>query len=360
MSALRTPLAAWHETHGAKMAPFAGWLMPIQYEGILIEHEHTRRHAGLFDICHMGEFRIERPGADEALACAVSHNLDTLAPGRCRYGFLLNKEGGVLDDCIVYRFGPDFFMLVVNAACAAGDYAVLRERLPQSVALTDISAGTAKIDLQGPESALVLEGALGENFRDLPYFAFRKTDFHGARLLVSRTGYTGEIGFELYLSPDNVEALWTVLLRDSRVKPAGLGARDTLRLEAGLPLYGHELDERHSPAEANMGRMLTSKADYVGRAGAMTIRERLVPLCLEGRRAARNSDAVTLPDGAPVGRVTSGSFAPSLGCAIAFAWVNAAHAGNEHFVIRAARTELDARRATLPFYTEGTARRQSS
>ena len=121
MSELRTPLTSWHEAHGAKMAPFAGWLMPIQYEGILIEHQHTRQHAGLFDICHMGEFRIEGPGADEALSGAASHNLATLAPGKCRYGFLLNAEGGVLDDCIIYRFGPDAFMIVVNAACAAGD-----------------------------------------------------------------------------------------------------------------------------------------------------------------------------------------------------------------------------------------------
>ena len=168
MSELRTPLTSWHEAHGAKMAPFAGWLMPIQYEGILIEHQHTRQHAGLFDICHMGEFRIEGPGADEALSRAASHNLATLAPGKCRYGFLLNAEGGVLDDCIIYRFGPDAFMIVVNAACAAGDFAALRERLPQGVALTDLSAVTAKVDLQGPESVDVLEAALNENFHDLP------------------------------------------------------------------------------------------------------------------------------------------------------------------------------------------------
>ena len=129
MSDLRTPLTAWHEAHGAKMAPFAGWLMPIQYEGIIVEHQHTRQHAGLFDICHMGEFLIEGPGADEALSKAVSHNLQTLAPGKCRYGFLLNEKGGVLDDGIIYRFGPDSFMAVVNAACAANDFAVLRARL---------------------------------------------------------------------------------------------------------------------------------------------------------------------------------------------------------------------------------------
>ena len=133
MSELRTtPLTAWHAAHGAKMAPFAGWEMPIQYEGILVEHQHTRQHAGLFDICHMGEFLISGPGADAALSRAVSHNLATLKAGRCRYGFILNEQGNVLDDCIVYRFGDDDFMIVVNAACAAGDFATLRARLPES------------------------------------------------------------------------------------------------------------------------------------------------------------------------------------------------------------------------------------
>lgn len=356
MPETRTPLTDWHTAHGAKMAPFAGWLMPIQYEGIVLEHEHTRRRAGIFDICHMGEFRIGGPGADAALARAVSHNLATLKPGRCRYGFLLNQKGGVLDDCIVYRFGPESLMVVVNAARAAGDFAALRERLPLSVSLTDVSASTAKIDLQGPESLLALERVIGQNFHDLPYFSFRQIPFMDVPLLVSRTGYTGELGYELYLPPEAAEGLWSALLADDRVKPVGLGARDTLRLEAGLPLYGHELDEGHTPAEAGFAALLTSGADYVGRAGAMNVRERLIALRLEGRRAARNGDEVALPDGAPVGRVTSGSFAPSLGCAVALAFVDAAHAGAENFVLRTARNEFAASRASLPFYTEGTAR----
>ena len=190
MAELKTPLTDWHVAHGAKMAPFAGWLMPIQYEGILVEHQHTRQHAGLFDICHMGEFRIRGAGADAALAAAVSHNLATLAPGRCRYGFLLTEKGTVLDDCIVYRFGPDDFMVVVNAACAAGDFATLRARLPEGVALDDISEQTGKIDLQGPEAVDVLETLLGRSLRDMPYFGFRSEDWQGCELLVSRTGYT--------------------------------------------------------------------------------------------------------------------------------------------------------------------------
>lgn len=358
MSEMHTPLSAWHIAHGAKMAPFAGWLMPIQYEGILAEHHHVRAHAGLFDICHMGEFRIEGPGAEQALEKALSHNLRTLAPGKCRYGFFLNENGGVLDDGIVYRLGPNAFMAVVNAACAAGDFAVLRERFPHNVELTDISSSTGKIDLQGPDSLEVLEGALGEGLRDLGYFSFRETRWRDVPLLVSRTGYTGELGYELYLPAEKTEAFWVALLADARVKPVGLGARDTLRLEAGLPLYGHDLDADHSPAEAGMGRMLTSEADYVGKLGAQRVAEVLVPLVIEGRRSARHGDVVALPDGVAVGCVTSGSFAPSVGAAIAFAWIKAAHAHEENFLVRASRTELPARKTEIPFYRQGSARKK--
>ena len=244
MAELKTPLTDWHVAHGAKMAPFAGWLMPIQYEGILVEHQHTRQHAGLFDICHMGEFRIRGAGADAALAAAVSHNLATLAPGRCRYGFLLTEKGTVLDDCIVYRFGPDDFMVVVNAACAAGDFATLRARLPEGVALTDISEQTGKIDLQGPEAVDVLETLLGRSLRDMPYFGFRSEAWQGCELLVSRTGYTGEFGYEIYCAPADAAHIWNALLEAGKefgLLPCGLGCRDTLRFEAGMPLYGHEM-----------------------------------------------------------------------------------------------------------------------
>lgn len=354
---LKTPLNEWHRAHGAKMGPFAGWDMPIQYEGILAEHAHTRTAASIFDICHMGEFRIRGVGAAAGLAAAASHNLDTLKPGKCRYGFLLNARGGVLDDLIVYRMAEDEFMLVVNGACAASDFAALRERLPESASMEDISGQTAKIDLQGPQSVDVLEVLLSASFRDLGYFSFRETSFQGQPLLVSRTGYTGELGYELYLPWDAASALWEALLADARVKPAGLGARDTLRLEAGLPLYGHDLDTEHTPAEAGMGKMLTSTADYVGKDHALSIRQALVPLSIEGRRSARHGDELALPGGGPVvGRITSGSFAPTLGYAIAFAWVDAPYADNVRFAVRTARAELPAVKATLPFYTQGTAR----
>lgn len=355
---LKTPLNAWHRAQGAKMGPFAGWEMPIQYAGILAEHTHTRTAASVFDICHMGEFRIEGNGAASALACALTHNLATLNVGKCRYGFLLNEQGGILDDLIVYRKGEDSFMLVVNGACAATDFAAVRARIPAAITVEDISSRTAKIDLQGPKSLEVLENLLKESFHDLGYFSFRETRFTGVPLLVSRTGYTGELGYELYLDWNKAQSLWEALLRNETVKPAGLGARDTLRLEAGLPLYGHELDSEHTPAEAGMEKMLTSTADYVGKTGAQRVDQVLLPLIIEGRRTGRNGDAVLLPDGTAAGRVTSGSYAPSLGCSVAFAWVDRAHAKEETFAVRTAKALLPARKGTLPFYTRGTARQK--
>ncbi len=357
---LETPISAWHRAQGAKMAPFAGWDMPIQYTGILAEHEHTRKAASLFDICHMGEFTLCGEGAAAALSCAVTHNLDTLKVGKCRYGFLLNEDGNILDDLIVYRMGDNDFMLVVNGACTQSDFAALKARMPASVTFTDISASMAKIDLQGPQSLDALEAILEKNFHHLGYFSFEEYDFAGEKMLISRTGYTGELGYELYVPWHNALALWEKCLQDSRVKPAGLGARDTLRLEAGLPLYGHELDDKHNPTEAGMDKMLTSTAPYVGHEGAKTVRQVLLPLRIDGRRSARHGDTLALiaEDGTKntIGVVTSGSFAPSLGYVVAFVWVDAAHAAVKEFTVCTARATLPATVVSLPFYTEGTAR----
>ena len=355
---LNTPLTAWHASHGAKMAPFAGWNMPIQYEGILAEHRHTRESASVFDICHMGEFIISGQGVKEALMKAVSHSLETLAPGRCRYGFILNEKGGVIDDCIIYNLGNDSYMVVVNAACADVDFKTLSSRL-EGFTCEDISEKTAKIDLQGPKAVEIMEDFLGENLHDLPYFAFRDTTWQGKALKVSRTGYTGELGYELYIDSQYAVELWEALLKDERVKPAGLGARDTLRMEAGLCLYGHELDTEHTPVEAGLGIMMKSQADFVGKAGLEVVREKLVALEVEGRRAPRHGDKLAL-HGEEVGRVTSGTFAPSLGKAIAFAWVQADKADAKAYTVVTPRAELAANVTTLPFYKAGTARTKLS
>ena len=354
---LETPLAGWHREHEAKMAPFAGWDMPIQYdEGIIAEHNHTRKAASVFDICHMGQLMLRGRGAKDMLSRAVTQDLETLAVGKCRYGFLLNEGGGVIDDLIVYRLGEEHFLLVVNAACTQKDLAVLKARTDGKT--EDISQYSAKIDLQGPQSREVLRDVLGEDIGNIKYFSFCHTKFMGGSLTVSRTGYTGELGYELYPPRHLALPLWETLLKDKRVKPAGLGARDTLRLESGLSLYGHELDESHTPAEAGLAAMLRSPAGYAGKEGAPLVKnELLVPLSITGRRTARNGDAVRLPGTDEiVGRVTSGSFAPSLGHAIAFAYVRKDAAANEEFELISGKASLRAVKTTAPFYKEGTAR----
>lgn len=357
MSQLKTtPLTAWHRAHGAKMAPFAGYEMPIQYAGILAEHHHTRSAASVFDICHMGEFRLKGAQAREALAGLVTHNLASLEPGRCRYGFLLGEAGGVLDDLIVYCLADEDYMLVVNGARAANDFAWIKARLPERLFFADITVDTAKIDLQGPASREVLERVFGRDFGFLGYFSFVKEEFEEDPCIVSRTGYTGELGYEFYLREDRAPALWKRLLAEAQVKPAGLGARDTLRLEMGYPLYGQDLDENHTPAEAGLDAFVKSTADFVGKAGAFAVRSRLIPLSVAGRRSARTHDAVCLPSGEQVGEVTSGSFAPSLGHCVGLAYVRADAAAEKNFMIRAARAELEANRTELPFYKDGTAR----
>ena len=354
---LTTPLSDWHRRHGAKMVPFAGFDMPVQYTSILAEHEQTRTKAAIFDICHMGEFHLSGEGAAAALSAVVSHDLATLAPGKCRYGFLLNDDGGVIDDLIVYCLAPDSYMLVVNAARIATDFAWIKERLPLELTFTDDSEATAKIDLQGPLAFEVLRDRLPGDFSGLKYFNFTWTESAGAKVLVSRTGYTGELGYELFLPATAAETLWDALAADPRVLPAGLGARDTVRLEMGYPLYGQDLDENHTPAEAGYGWLLTSPAAYVGKGKAARIAQKLIALAIPGRRSARHGDTVTDRNGKTVGVVTSASFAPSLGQAVALAYVDAGAAEGKEFHIKAARAELPASKSALPFYKNGTARK---
>ena len=351
MSALRTtPLTEWHRENGAKLVPFAGFEMPVQYKGIIIEHKHTREKAGVFDISHMGEFKLSGKGAKDALNKLVTQNLDTLAPGKCRYGFLPNDKGGVLDDLIIYCLAEDSYMLVVNGACEEGDFNWINSHLPEGIDFDNISYETAKIDLQGPLALDILESVFGRDFKHLKYFNFEETEFDGYKLIVSRTGYTGELGYEFYLPADKAQSLWEKIVADERVEPIGLGARDTLRLELGYPLYGQDLDTKHNPREGGYGFLLPADAYTDGK-------ELLIPLVIDGRRSARHGDKVLLDD-KEVGVVTSGSFSPTLGYSIALAYVAKDAAESDTFIVQGARTALEARKVELPFYTEGTARKK--
>ncbi len=351
-----TPLTGWHKGKGAKMASFAGFDMPIQYEGIIAEHNHTRQNAGIFDICHMGEFSLRGPGAKDALNAVVTQDLDTLAPGKCRYGFLLNDKAGVQDDLIIYCLDTDDYMLVVNGACEAGDFEWIKKQLPAGPVFTNISDATGKIDLQGPKSFEVLKDILGADFVSPGYFNFKRITWQGSPLIVSRTGYTGELGYELYQDATKTPAMWEALAAHPLVKPVGLGARDTLRLEMGYPLYGQDLDTEHTPVEAGFGPLITKEKPFTGKAALGTVRERLIALKLEGRRSARHYDTLHLPDGTQVGMITSGSFAPSLGHCVALGYVADSYADKTDFLVRTQRGDLEAKKATLPFNPGGTAR----
>jgi aminomethyltransferase len=359
----RTPLYDAHVALGARMGPFGGWDMPIQYEGILAEHAHTRARTAIFDICHMGEFELKGPAAEADLERLLTQRVSTIAQGQCRYGYLLREDGGVLDDLTCYRRGPDWFWLVVNAGTCGQDADWIRSHLSAKTVFTDLSPRIAKLDVQGPASRQDMEQALGVKLPDLKYFWSTEVTLAGTPCLLSRTGYTGEWGYELYFPWDEAPRFWDLFLANPGVKPAGLGARDTLRLEVGYPLYGHELSLDRTPVAASRGQFIDMTKDFIGKAAVARDLERGVPrylvgLRLESKRAARAGDKV-MSAGRHVGDVTSGSVAPSLGFAVAMAYVEKGLARpGQALDIEVHGKPLPASVVDLPFFTGGTARRK--
>jgi len=323
----RTPLYEAHRRLGARLVPFAGFELPVQYSSILEEHAAVRERAGLFDVSHMGQLHLSGPGATAAVEWLVSCRAASLRVGRVRYGCLCNEAGGVVDDVTVYRLGDEQWFLCVNAANVEKDYRWVVRNTPSGVEVRNRSAETGLLALQGPASVAVLAACSDAVLGTLPRFAFTSAKLGGVEVLVSRTGYTGSDGFELYCASGDAVALWDALLDGGAahgLAPAGLGARDTLRLEAALPLYGHELDDETSPLEAGLERFV-KPGGYVGaeavkaRAAAGLTR-RLAGFVVEDRAVARAGHAL-LHDGAEVGRVTSGAPSPSLGKPIGLGYV---------------------------------------
>jgi aminomethyltransferase len=363
---LRTPLYALHVELGARMAPFAGYEMPIQYRsGILAEHIHTRAQAGLFDVSHMGQALLDGPDHQttaRALEALCPADILGLAPGRQRYAQFLNAEGGVIDDFMATRpAGLDGrISLVVNAARKKVDFALLRAALPSNVKLT-IRDEAALVALQGPSAAAVLTRlAPASGAAAMPFMSARPIRLGGIEAEVSRSGYTGEDGFEISVAASEAEAFARRLLADGEVEPIGLGARDTLRLEAGLCLYGHELDEATDPIEAGLAWSIQKRRRVEGGfPGAARIQaalangpsRRRVGLRLEGRAPARDGADIHDPEGALIGRVTSGGFGPSVGAPIAMGYVDRAHAeiGSPVGILVRGKT-LAAHVAALPFH----------
>jgi aminomethyltransferase len=342
------------------MAEFGGWDMPIQYEGILAEHEHTRTKTGLFDICHMGEFELTGPTAVADLERLLTMKVSTLAIGQCRYGFMLNGQGGVIDDLTCYRLGEERYMLVVNAATLEGDAAWIRQHLSSGTAFTDLSDGIAKLDIQGPTSRAEMEKVFGKKLPELGYFKAENFQALGTEMLVSRTGYTGDWGYEIYFPTKDAVRIWRALLANENIKPVGLGARDTLRLEMGYSLYGHELSLERTPAATSRGGFIRKEGGFTGEAAVRrdlaNPQEFLVALEFDSKRAARSHDKV-FSGGAEIGQVTSGSVSPSLGKAVALAFVKADAAALGSILDVEIRGKLfPAKVVELPFYKKGTAR----
>jgi aminomethyltransferase len=325
----RTPLHDRHAAAGAKLVDFAGWEMPVQYTGVMAEHHAVRKAAGLFDVSHMGEIRVGGAGAAEFVQRITPNDVSKLAPGRIHYSAILTPEGTYIDDLLVYRLGDDELMLVVNASNADGDFAWIDAQPHDGVELEDVSMRYALIALQGPKAAEILAPLTDVALGAIAYYGFAPGKVVEREAIVSRTGYTGEDGFELYLAPEAAGAVWDALLEagaPSGLIPAGLGARDTLRLEAAMALYGHEIDRTTTPWEAGLDwTVRLGKGDFVGRDALVAAKERgparkLVGFEVEGRGIARQGHGV-LSDGREVGRVTSGTFSPTFERALGLAYV---------------------------------------
>ncbi|WP_165985815.1 glycine cleavage system aminomethyltransferase GcvT [Streptomyces sp. YIM 98790] len=366
-----TPLEAVHRALGATMTDFAGWLMPLRYGSEREEHQAVRTRAGLFDLSHMGEITVTGPAAGALLDYALVGHLSALAPGRARYTMICDADGGILDDLIVYRTAGTAYLVVANAANAQTVLDALHERQAGfDAAVRDDRDAYALIAVQGPAAQGVLARLTDADLQGLKYYAGLPGTVAGVPAMIARTGYTGEDGFELFAAPADAEALWQALTEagaeaGTGLVPCGLSCRDTLRLEAGMPLYGHELTRNTTPFDAGLGRVVAfgKPGDFVGRAALEAAAARaesspprtLVGLVSEGRRVPRAGYPVTGPDGTVIGEVTSGAPSPTLGVPIAMAYVDAGYAapapaGTSGVAVDIRGTRQPAAVTALPFY----------
>lgn len=354
----RTPLYGEHIRLNAKMVPFGGWDMPVQYEGILAEYDDTRKRVSVFDTSHMGEFLVEGGAQESGLDRLVTQSLEDLPIHSCRYGVMLNEQGGVIDDLIVFRLAEKRWFIVVNAGTMPNDAEHFQRHLTPGAKFTNLSAATAKIDVQGPQSRELLASFI-PGIERLNYYTFDEFMILGEKVLVSRTGYTGELGYELYYPWDKMVSLWQEVLRRG-AKPAGLGARDVLRLEMGYCLYGHELSQEISPLAAGLNPFIDWEKDFIGKNVLQNTRQsgitkKAVGFISESRRAPRAGQKIYCAEGKAVGVVTSGSFSPALlrGIGLGFVENTQAVAGQTIF-FGEATGRTAAQISKKPFYKQGT------
>ena len=329
MEELKTCLYDAHMALGAKMSPFAGYIMPIQYSSITIEHNAVRQHVGMFDVSHMGEIFVKGPQAEEFINHIFTNDIRGYEPGKVLYGMMCYPDGGTVDDLLVYReFLADHFLLVVNAANIDKDFAWIQEQAKgYDCRLDNASPRIGQIAVQGPEAEKTIMDVLGyKEAAALSFYTFCDVEYNGERLILSRTGYTGEDGFELYTTCENIVEIWEKLLK-AGVQPCGLGCRDTLRFEAGLPLYGDELSPEISPVMAGLGMFCKYEKDFIGKEALLdqkagNLSRKLVGIEIEDKAIPRAGYPVETPEGEEVGVVTTGYHSISLDKSICFALVN--------------------------------------
>ena len=329
----RTPFHERHRALGAKLVPFAGYEMPVQYPtGITAEHRAVRASCGVFDVSHMGEFLVRGPQAVDFVNLVTTNDVAMLAVGQVHYSTICNARGTIEDDCLVYRFA-DHLMLVVNGSNKDKDLAhVLRYAERFDVTVEDRTEAIALLAVQGPEAEAILQALTATDLSAIRYYWFAEGEVAGVPAIVSRTGYTGEDGFELYCDAAHAEAMWDALLATGRIVPCGLGARDSLRLEMGMALYGNDIDDTTTPLEAGLGwTVKLAKGDFVGRAAleaqkAAGVARKLVGFTTAERAFPRHGYPVLAPDGTPSGVVCSGTMSPTLGIPIGTCYLPAAHA----------------------------------
>jgi glycine cleavage system T protein (aminomethyltransferase) len=364
-SVKRTPFYEHHVALGAKMVPFAGFSMPVQYPtGINREHEIVRTAVGLFDVSHMGEFEITGPDRNAFVNRLTCNDVGALATGQAQYSALLNEHGTFVDDCIVYRF-DDKIMIVVNAANLEKDWKHVLSRKTGTVRIKNISDEVALLALQGPESEALLQAITRTRLSDIKYYHFAEGEVAGVDCFISRTGYTGEDGFELYFRPNAADTMWAALVGAGRAAPIGLGARDSLRLEVGYPLYGNDIDDTTNPFEARLNWIvkLDKDAPFTGKAALQKIKaagvtRRLVGFVTDAKGVIPRHGMDVYVNGAKVDVVRSGGYSPSLKQAIGTTYLpkDASEPGTT-FTIAVRGKQVPMRVVKLPFYTKGSVKR---
>ena len=358
----KTPLYDVHVAEGGKIVPFAGYLLPVQYgSGVIKEHMAVRQQAGLFDVSHMGEVLFTGPTALDTLNHLLTNDYSNMAVNKVRYGVMCNADGGTIDDLVVYKFGEEAYLVVVNAANREKDYAHMAQNLLPGTKAEDISDSVAQLALQGPKAPAILKKLLPEDQIPKGYYtALPNVEIQGMKCMISRTGYTGELGYEIYTANEDAPKLWK-LLRETGEElgliPCGLGARDTLRLEAAMPLYGHEMDETISPLEAGLDfGVKLNKDEFIGKdalVAAGAPKRVRVGLEVTGRGIIREHQEVYLGQ-EKIGLTTSGTHCPFLGKALAMALIDPAHAAEgTQLEVEVRGRRVPAVIVPLPFYKRG-------